>query len=170
MLIGIAGPARSGKDTLANFLVTAIGGYKYSRAEPIRSMLLPFGINMDNPFWEATKEEEIPILGVSPRYMMQTLGTEWGRNLINPDLWLILAHQRLLKNGPGMIIPDIRFNNEADWVRKRKGQIIHLTRPNQNYIKAHVSENGIDVMPEDIHVVNDGSIEDLRIKVLNGFA
>lgn len=164
-LIGIAGRARSGKDTVANFIVAAIGGYRYSFADPIRAMLAPLGVDMSDPYWQARKEEPIPALGVSPRRMMQTLGTEWGRQLVNPDLWLIMAHQRLLQNGPGMIIPDVRFDNEAAWIRKHGGRIIHVVRPDTKAVEVHASEDGIEVQDTDARLFNSGTLEELQLSV-----
>ena len=164
-LIGFAGRARSGKDTVANFIVAAIGGYRYSLADPIRAMLAPLGVDMSDPYWQARKEESIPALGVSPRRMMQTLGTEWGRQLINPDLWLIMAHQRLLQSGPGMVISDVRFDNEAAWIRKHGGWIIHVIRPDTKAVEAHESENGIEVLAEDVQLFNSGTLEELQFSV-----
>ena len=164
-LIGIAGRARSGKDTVANFIVAAIGGYRYSFADPIRAMLAPLGVDMSDPYWQARKEEPIPALGVSPRRMMQTLGTEWGRQLINPDLWLIMAHQRLLQNGPGMVISDVRFDNEAAWIRKHGGRIIHVIRPDTKAVEAHASEDGIEMQDTDARLFNSGTLEELQLSV-----
>lgn len=164
-LIGIAGRARSGKDTVASFIIAAIGGYRYSFADPIRAMLVPLGVDMNDPYWQARKEDVIPALGVSPRRMMQTLGTEWGRQLINPDLWLIMAHQRLLQNGPGMIIPDVRFENEAAWIRKHGGWIIHVIRPEAKAVEAHASEDGIEMHDTDARLLNNGTLEELQLSV-----
>jgi len=164
-LIGIAGRARSGKDTVANFIVAAIGGYRYSFADPIRAMLTPLGVDMSDPYWQARKEDIIPALGVSPRRMMQTLGTEWGRNLINPDLWLVMAHQRLLRNGPGMVISDVRFENEAAWIRKHGGRIIHVIRPEAKAVEAHASEDGIEMQDTDARLFNSGTLEELQLSV-----
>ena len=164
-LIGIAGRARSGKDTVANFIIAAIGGYRYSFADPIRAMLVPLGVDMSDPYWQTRKEDVIPALGVSPRRMMQTLGTEWGRNLINPDLWIIMAHQRLLQNGPGMVIPDVRFENEAAWVRKHGGWIIHVIRPEAKAVEAHASEDGIEIQDTDAQIFNSGTLEELQLSV-----
>lgn len=164
-LIGIAGRARSGKDTVANFIVAAIGGYRYSFADPIRAMLAPLGVDMSDPYWQARKEEPIPALGVSPRRMMQTLGTEWGRQLINPDLWLIMAHQRLLQSGPGMVISDVRFDNEAAWIRKHGGRIIHVIRPDTKTVEAHASEDGIEMQDTDARLFNSGTLEELQLSV-----
>lgn len=164
-LIGIAGRARSGKDTVANFIIAAIGGYRYSFADPIRAMLAPLGVDMSDPYWQARKEDIIPALGVSPRRMMQTLGTEWGRNLISPDLWLVLAHQRLLRNGPGMVISDVRFENEAAWIRKHGGRIIHVIRPEAKAVEAHASEDGIEMLDTDVQLFNSGTLEELQLSV-----
>ena len=164
-LIGIAGRARSGKDTVANFIVAAIGGYRYSFADPIRATLAPLGVDMSDPYWQARKEEPIPALGVSPRRMMQTLGTEWGRQLINPDLWLIMAHQRLLQSGPGMVISDVRFDNEAAWIRKHGGRIIHVIRPDTKAVEAHASEDGIEMQDTDARLFNSGTLEELQLSV-----
>lgn len=164
-LIGITGRARSGKDTVANFIVAAIGGYRYGFADPVRAMLVPLGVDMSDPYWQARKEEPIPALGVSPRRMMQTLGTEWGRQLINPNLWLIMAHQRLLQNGPGMIISDVRFDNEAAWIRKHGGRIIHVIRPDTKAVEAHASEDGIEMQDTDARLFNNGTLEELQLSV-----
>lgn len=164
-LIGIAGRARSGKDTVANFIIAAIGGYRYSFADPIRAMLAPLGVDMNDPYWQARKEDVIPALGVSPRRMMQTLGTEWGRNLINPDLWLVMAHQRLLRNGPGMVISDVRFENEAAWIRKHGGRIIHVIRSEAKAVEAHASEDGIEMQDTDARLFNSGTLEELQLSV-----
>lgn len=161
-LIGIAGPARSGKDTVANFIIAAQGGYRYSFADPIRAMLRQIGVDMDDPYWRDRKEQVIPALGVSPRRLMQTLGTEWGREQINADLWLILAQQRLLSNGPGMVISDVRFENEATWIRSLGGRIIHVHRPDVAKIEEHISEGGIESQPTDVKLFNNGTLEELQ--------
>lgn len=164
-IIGITGLARSGKDTVANFIIASRGGYRYSFADPIREMVRALGIDMSEPYWQKNKEEIIPALGASPRRIMQTLGTEWGRQLINPNLWLILAQQRLLRHGPGMIIPDVRFPNEAGWVRKHGGLLIHLSRPGVEPVAEHVSESGVERDPMDALLFNTGTLEELQTAV-----
>lgn len=162
-VIGIAGLARTGKDTLVNFILAARGhGYRYGFADPIKRMLLALNIDCTDPFWIGNKESEIPALGVSLRRLMQTLGTEWGRELINPDLWVILAKQVLADNGPGMLISDVRFENEAKWIRSVGGRIIHIRRFDRLVVEGHVSEAGIPALPEDILIHNNGTLEQLQ--------
>lgn len=169
-VIGIAGPARSGKDTVANYILAARGyGYRYGFADPIKAMLVPLGIDCTDPYWTANKEAIIPSLGVSLRYLMQTLGTEWGRELIHGDLWVILAKSTALTHGPGMVVPDVRFENEAEWIRAIGGKIIHLERANRQQVKAHTSEQGIVRRDEDIVISNNGSLHDLQQTIQDMF-
>lgn len=168
-VIGIHGLARSGKDTAANFILAQRGGYIYSFADPMRAMLAAIGIDMRDPYWQENKEVVIPALGVSPRRMMQTLGTEWGRELIHPEIWLTLAKQRLLNQGSGMIIPDVRFENEAAWVRSQGGVIVYITRPGGVVVEAHSSESGVAILADDVRIVNDKGLYDLQKSVREVF-
>ena len=162
-VIGITGVARSGKDTVANMIIARCGGYRYSFADPMRRMLAAgLNIDMGDPYWIANKETVIPAIGKSPRQLMQTLGTEWGRQLVSPDLWVTLAKATLQRNGPGMVIPDIRFESEADWVRSIGGRIYRLGRANAHSVSTHVSEDGITTDPLDTAIANNGSLKDLH--------
>lgn len=157
-VIGIAGPARCGKDTVADIIMKNNPAYrKHSFADPIKEMLKA-GLGLtDEQLWGDNKETIDPRYDVSPRYMMQTLGTEWGRNIINSELWVVAMEQRINK---GMIIPDIRFENEAAFVRKY-GVLIHVT--GRGGIDGdHISESGISCESFDRVIANSGGIEDLE--------
>lgn len=172
-VIGISGLARTGKDTVANFILAQVGGYRYSFADPMRDMLKALGIDLTDPYWQERKEKPIAALGTSPRHLMQTLGTEWGRNMIHPDIWLTMAKQRLLAFGPGMIISDVRFENEAAWVRSLGGLVIHVLRPKADKISDHASETGVVIDDLDFVLHNNGTLEQLFDDVkgmLNGFS
>lgn len=165
-LIGIHGIARSGKDTVANFLVENHFFQRYGFADPLRNFIatitgIPVSMLMDSPI----KEEVYEPLGKSPRYMMQTLGTEWGRNLIHPEIWVKAANvawrsckQHLQKS---MVIPDVRFENEANFIRENNGEIWVITRPRTLTVNEHISEAGITIQPEDTLIHNGGTINDL---------
>lgn len=166
-LIGITGKAGSGKDTLADAAVTEFGGVKYSFALPIKQALnAMFGWTMnmwDNRDW---KEAPITWLGVSPRKLAQTLGTEWGRDIINPDLWVRIAMDRYWKHVESgstkpFIIADVRFDNEAISIHKFDGIIINVVRPSQTFIQGatHVSEAGVSDALVDHVLYNDTSME-----------
>ena len=164
-LIGIHGRARSGKDTVANFLVENHFYLRYAFADPLRGFVSRItGIPVEDLIDGPTKEEIYEPLGKSPRYMMQTLGTEWGRNLINSEIWvqaMIVKYEEAQRNCVCMVVPDVRFENEASIIRKLGGQLWHITRPGTLTVNEHVSEAGVEPQPDDYLIHNGGSINDL---------
>jgi hypothetical protein len=164
--IGIAGPARVGKDTAALWFV-AHGYVKLSFAEPLkRGLAAMLGLTLDHLEGDL-KECVLEPYGRSPRYMMQTIGTEWGRELINEDVWLmraseIVAELKAETDCIGPVISDVRFENEAKWVRDQGGVVVHLSgRLDLPDVEAHESEAGVEWQAGDATVVNDGSIAEL---------
>lgn len=162
-VIGVTGPARSGKDTVADMIKDRIGGSRYSFAEPMYAMLAAAGFDFKSPEWAVVKEDPIAGIGKSPRQMLQTLGTEWGRNLVCEDLWIKLAEVRL-GIMTRMIISDCRFDNEADWIRQN-GIIIRVIRPDVELVNPHESESGITPREGDLTIDNDGDLLTLKKKV-----
>lgn len=147
-LIGIAGPARAGKDTLASYLLDNLSDdwWRSSFADPLKAMLSVIGVDCSDDAKAVIDDS----YGTTPRHMMQTLGTEWGRNLIDSDIW-VKAFARL-NAGKCVIVPDVRFENEAALVRKH-GVLIHLV--GRGGIEGnHVSENAIEFKPGDIVIDN----------------
>lgn len=147
-LIGIAGPARAGKDTLCSYMLDNLDGIwlRSSFADPLKEMLRAIGVDCSDD----TKAVVSDDYGVTPRHMMQTLGTEWGRQTIDNDIW-VKAFARL-NAGKCVIVPDVRFENEAELVREH-GVLIHLV--GRGGIEGdHVSENAIEFKPGDIVIDN----------------
>lgn len=166
-LIALAGRARSGKDTSADYFCR-LGYARYSFAMPLKwGLQRMLGLTVDHTDGDL-KELPVEPYGVSPRVMMQTIGTEWGRNLINENIWLLRAEQVIaewLRDDPelkGVVLPDVRFENEASWVREQGGLIVHLERPGTTEVAAHASESGIAPHQDDYLVLNDGSIDELN--------
>lgn len=166
-LIGLTGRARSGKDTAANYLAAQFGLLVYALASPLKLALLDM-LNLPGSALEGpAKEQPLPWLGKSPRELMQLLGTEWGRNLVHPQLWLMLAdmnlsnHLEAMPQAQGFVISDVRFDNEADWIRAKGGAVVHLHRQDAAEVAAHSSESGITPGAHDLFITNDGSLNDL---------
>jgi hypothetical protein len=165
-VIGIAGRARAGKSTAAELLLRmGAGKYLYSFADPLRAMLKAgLGIDLDNPYWAMRKEDPMPEFGGhSPRALLQSLGTEWGRQMVDSNLWLTLAAKALRQRGPGMIIADVRFDNEARWVRNIGGVLLHIERGKAPPVRAHASEAGVQQLPGDVRIFNESSLDSLHV-------
>lgn len=172
VLIGLSGLAGAGKDTVRNILQD-MGYTGFAFADPIRGMLreLVTSSGIDDKFMDdrALKESIIPELGVSYRHMAQTLGTEWGRSLA-PDFWLRIADaymgEQIDLGGTHFCVSDVRFANEAQWVRDYGGVVWHITRPDCQPVRPHVSEDQARYWVVDHQIHNDGSIGDLHRAVV----
>jgi dephospho-CoA kinase len=164
-LIGIAGRARVGKDTAGLYLADRYGLRRMAFADPVKRVVAELlGVSLGVL---ETHGKEAPIAGLdrSPRYLYQTLGTEWGRNLVHPDLWVrVLAREHALVERQacvhGVVITDVRMPNEAAWVRER-GTLVHITRQDAPAVRAHESEQGVEVLEGDVVLPNDGTIDEL---------
>lgn len=170
-LAGLNGKARCGKDTAANFLVERFGFTKGSFAAPIRAfILLLLGLDHFSEL-EAIKDDPHPLLGgKTPRYAMQTLGTEWGRQLVSETLWLDVLERKvraLLDAGKNVVISDVRFDNEAALIHKMGGVVVNIVRPDQKEIggSGHKSESGVKPELFDAIVLNTGTPEALGCRV-----
>ena len=107
------------------------------------------------------KGEPDPSLGGhTPRYLMQTLGTEWGRRMISDDIWL-RAWVKALGGHRNVVVDDVRFPNEAELIRSLGGYIIQIDRPNGPTIdhSDHPSEQGLSQITPDAILVNDCDVE-----------
>lgn len=162
MIIAFTGPAGCGKDTAADYLAAYHGFERLAFADPIREMLGALGLGPED-FERPQKERDLDWLPASPRKLAQTLGTEWGRDIIDPDIWVRALARRIagLPSGSRVAISDCRFDNEARWVRHCGGLVVHLTRPDLPTIRPHASERGIEREEHDLLLDNAGPVREL---------
>lgn len=158
-LIGIAGQARSGKDTLASYMLDNLGGtwLRSSFADPMKAMLSAIDVDTSDEAKDLPSNQ----YGLSTRHMLQTLGTEWGRDRNGNNFWIdVFARSNA---GKCVIVPDVRFDNEAELVRAN-GVLIHLV--GRGGIEGnHVSENAIAFKPGDIVIDNSRDLAWLHSQV-----
>lgn len=176
-LIGLAGLARVGKDTAARHLMVQHGLSVYAFADPIKRALCAMFSFPRSHFDGDQKEVVIPWIGQSPRRLMQTLGTEWGRELVASDLWTRICAKDVefdieirdgyavdgLGDDPwrGGVVSDVRFENEADWIREQGGVVVHILRTDARLVAGHKSEAGVRRVLGDIAIVNNGTEAEL---------
>jgi len=166
-LIGLAGKARSGKDTVGEYLRDEYDYTLYAFADPIKQAASKmFGIPLKD-FYEGDREKVIPFWGFSPREILQKLGTEAGRDVFRKDIWLLRGMQEWdnFSDGVGLIITDVRFENEATMIREKGGQVVHIIRDDATQVSEHVSESGVAIEENDIVIYNNDSLNDLYINV-----
>lgn len=94
---------------------------------------------------------------------MQTLGTEWGREVVHSDIWVALLMERYSKSATrDLFITDVRFDNEAKWIEKQGGQVFLIVRPHHDKLDKHKSEEGINEKYLAGVIFNDKSVDDLK--------
>lgn len=167
MLIGIHGPLNSGKDTVADIIQAhkqdRFGRYAFAKPlkDALKGMLGFTDLQLED---RVLKEQVDPFWGFTPRRAMQLLGTEFGREMLRKDIWIKRAELEIAKNheaGKHTIITDVRFENEAEWIRSRDDAVlIYILAPNivKDERYQHASEAGISRANTDIVLVNDKSL------------
>lgn len=152
-LTAFTGPIGVGKTTLARKLCSdraRIGEtcLILSFATPIREMLASL-VGDEYVFENDLKNDPIDWLdGKTPRQLLQSLGTSWGRELIHPEIWVnatkrLIMDIRMARPESHIYIDDLRFDNEALMVQSLKGRTVYLNRSGVMTTDAHKSEKGI---------------------------
>lgn len=187
-LIGLAGAAGAGKDTVAELLAERHGWAVFSFSDALYcEVARAFGVMTDALRDRETKEAPDGLLmprrcadldaravliqeagssvvPCSPRWVLQRWGTAY-RRAQDPDYWLRRASERLAEfraaGYPGAANTSVRFDNEVDWVRCRGGRIVHVRRPGYGPANGYESEQPLPVRPGDVVLSNDGTIEQL---------
>lgn len=168
-IIGMSGYARSGKDTIG-IKLTEYGYVRASFADYIREALYtlnPFVSDgrtiksvIDEFGWEGSKTTHPEI-----RELLQRLGSEVGRELIEKDLWVNLTFKNL-PDGSKIVVTDCRFPNEAAIVKRLGGEMWRVERPGFGAANAHPSETALDTWKFDRVFNNSGSVEELHAEVV----
>ena len=168
MIVGLTGRARSGKDTAAAILSKKLKVYPLSFADPLKQAAMAmFGITFEMAHGIGYDRELIvEPWGISVREMLQKLGTECARKVFRDDFWMVRADITLecdMTYVNGFICTDIRFDNEAQWVKDKGGIILSLHRSQGAIADDHASEKGVSSILIDHYVPNEGTISDLEV-------
>lgn len=102
-----------------------------------------------------------PYGGATPRYLMQMIGTEWGRNLIDPDIWVKAWLRKVEAIAGPVVVDDCRFPNEEAAIRSIGGTLVRITRPGQPTIKTSSHESEAHHIACDFEIINDGTLDQL---------
>lgn len=124
------------------------------------------------------------VVKMTPRKMLQLLGTEAGREIIHPNIWVnsLFADYKPLNiearasmgnvvdysncEFPKWIVTDMRFPNELQAIKRRGGLTIRVNRPSTDKSAGnHPSETALDNAEFDYVIENTGSITDLMLAV-----
>lgn len=186
MIIGLAGYAGAGKDTVGDVLISKHGYSRIAFADKIRSFL--YDINpiikwvanepiylqklVNDGGWDTAKQNS------EVRRLLQDLGVS-GRNLFGEDIWIWEAlgwavYAESNKNNDdgvegsvnqNIVVTDVRFENEAKFIKEFGGQVWQVVRDGVKPINDHISEVDLIGYDFDKVIYNNGSREDIEAQI-----
>lgn len=160
VVLGICGFQGAGKDTFANYLVKNYNFIKFSFASATKDVLnvlfgwdrnLLEGDTVESRKFRETVDtwwsEKLGIPNLTPRKMLQLIGTDLFRKHFNPEIWVRVVEKKILtilETNPesNIIISDCRFPNEINMLRNLGGKIISIQRNLPTWFEIYKS--GID--------------------------
>ena len=183
MIIGLCGAQGSGKDTVANILISEYGFVKLTFASTLKDVVailfswprdLLEGLTEESRLWRETVDDfwsaKLSIQNFTPRKALQMIGTDLFRIHFNNDIWISIVENKIstiLKNNPNtnIVISDCRFANEFSLIKQfTDSHIIMILREKNKSINKlyHSSETEWVNYNFDAILQNDNSIDDLK--------
>lgn len=167
-IIGLSGYARSGKDTVGNFLIKK-GYARATFGDYIRKALYalnPYSTDgirvkeiIDRYGWEECKKIDPEI-----RVLLQRMGSDVGRSLIDKDIWVDLVLKNI-PDGSKIVFTDCRFPNEAAAIKNFGGEVWRVSRDGFEPANKHISDIILDDWDFDKTFLNNSSISELYKKI-----
>jgi hypothetical protein len=189
MIIGFCGKAGAGKTTAVALLKEHIGpkAVELSFAAPLKAFVrevfdwthehtdgrLKEVEDTRYPRPKAAAEFGGP-QHLSPRYALQMLGTEWGRRCYS-EVWVRKCLRRaeaLRSDGYTVLISDVRFPNEGDFIQWAGGFVVRVDRQKRSRASEyenHPSEALIDQINVDVRVDNDQGVDHLAAQIIAAY-
>ena len=178
-LLGVVGRLNSGKGEVAEILGEEYRFISFSLADPLKLVIRDLFDIDENVLWGPSEKRTGEV-----RRMLQELGTDFARKY-RPNVWAEKLRRRIVtaRNdgldylqlynrhdfavAQGIVVPDVRFPNEADTVRELGGKLIRVVRPGSGdheteEATGHESENSADDIVVDRRIINDSTLADFQ--------
>lgn len=141
MIVGVSGFIGSGKDTIADYLITFKGFKRLSYAGPLKDAVASI-FGWDRDLLEGTTKysrewrdqvdtwwsERLDIKHLTPRWVLQQWGTEVGRRSFHDDIWIASIENQLRTAKDDIVISDCRFPNELKSIKRMGGITLRVHR------------------------------------------
>ena len=141
MILGVTGLIGSGKDTIADYLVTHHGFKRLSFAASLKDAVsavfgwdreLLEGTTKTSRAWREEVDEwwadRLAMPNLTPRWVLQYWGTDVFRNHFHTDIWVASVENKLRQAKDDIVITDCRFSNEVNAIKQSGGITCRVTR------------------------------------------
>lgn len=146
-IIGLSGKARAGKDCVANYLTSYHGFKQTAFAESLKEACrVIFGLE-DVELHGSKKDVEHEFWGMTPRSILQLVGTEAMRDGFDKNVWVKSVELRIKRSPQRWVISDTRFLEEVEAIKAWGGRVFRIDRPEMTDVIAtssHISETALD--------------------------
>lgn len=194
IIIGISGNIGSGKGAASEYLQSKYNFKPMSFADPLKDVVssifswpkeLLQGKTEDSRKWREEVDvywsKKLNIPNLTPRYVLQKIGTELFRDQFHSDIWEASLEKRINDITGNIVIDDCRFSNEFKMLRNKNSILIRINRGKNPvwyntaimdlkyktnnmkklYPPVHISEWGWILEKFDYTIANDGSKKEL---------
>ena len=183
VLIGLMAGKGSGKSTAANYMINNYNFVEKSMAEPLKKACKELFLFTDDQLFGTQEQKETPDprwFGCSPRKALQYVGTDLIRNNLDNimpglDKNIFIHHFKLwyeqeMRKNPNIcvVISDIRYQNEADFIHELGGILIKIIRHFEKTVDMHSSEIELQSITTYDHLIeNIGTLPEYYSKLDN---
>ncbi len=163
-IYGFTGIVKAGKDTASLALASTkenvhITAFAYPLKEACKIL---YNFTDDQLHNDIIKEVVDERYGKSPRQILQWFGTDVIRNQIGKDFFIYNMNERIKKSKADcIIISDVRFDNEAEYIKSLGGKVIKIVRPGAETTEhnKHATEQGISSHLIDCQIINSSGAD-----------
>jgi ABC-type glutathione transport system ATPase component len=175
-ILGLIGKMGSGKTTLANILIEKYNFTEYTFAKPIKDIGEIFGFSQEQLYGTQSQKLEIhPYWGISGRIFMQKIGQMFREHFkeVIPEMKIQTPFLEIFKSNfkqdCNYVISDVRFKDEAEFIKSLGGVLIKIERNNlsqSSECNSHISETEMESIVFDYKIQNNSSLENLEEKII----
>ena len=174
VIVGVTGVAGSGKSTFTDLILKITSEDEVEElafATPLKKAAMELFVFKHKDVYDPKLKEVVdPRWGKSPRQILQWLGSEVLRDQFDKDFLIKNLEHRIEASGASIIIvSDVRFDNEAEFVKSHGGILVRITRPSlaKKEGEVHQSEKGVKDEYITHEIVNDGTMDDFEKKIID---
>ena len=173
LIIGISGKMGSGKDTAAKIIKEYFKEKNFEIihfADPLKMFCIDYlGVNHDDVYTENGKKSFNTFWNMTNREILQKIGTDCLRNHFDKNIWVKIIELKIKKSkNINFLIPDVRFDNEAEMILNNGGVVLNIERIAQKQ-DSHSSEKGISENFITKTIKNDKTLDIFQNEVVEFF-